>query len=285
MPVAVLTEVWRLLPYDHGSVREHLARVEALVRHAASRPPSVWWHSTDDVLILAGPGIERRLGTGLPAATPTPDQGRPVRPGEPLTDGEDGRRTATVLRRPTGGGAVLTGPGLLAGEAALPAGHPLLTGDVVEDYRWLGSVWCSALMGLGVRPALVGVAEARRSVKTVDPEDDLRLACFGLLSPFEVTVNGRKLVGLSQVRRRGGVVFSWAIHTLMPPSDLACRLDLPRSRQEALASGLRARAASLSELGVRAGEEEVMRAFRQALRQATGVHLRRGRWTRAETRE
>ena len=66
-----------------------------------------------------------------------------------------------VVRRGSGGGAVLCDPGLLEVDVALPAGHPLLIDDVSESYRFLGSAWLAALASLGIEGRLVTVTEAR----------------------------------------------------------------------------------------------------------------------------
>ena len=66
-----------------------------------------------------------------------------------------------VLRRGSGGGAVLCDPRLLEVDVALPAGHPLLDDDVSESYRFLGELWLEALRELGVEGRLVTVAEVR----------------------------------------------------------------------------------------------------------------------------
>jgi lipoate-protein ligase A len=47
--------------------------------------------------------------------------------------------------------------------------------------------------------------------------DTLKWACFGGLSPWEVVVGQRKIVGLAQVRRRTGVLL--ASGTLISPPD------------------------------------------------------------------
>jgi len=113
----------------------------------------------------------------------------------------------SVHRRSSGGGVVLWDFELVAVDVVLPVDHPLLTRDVVEAYRWVGEAVAEALQVLGLQVRLIDVDLARAI-----PTDPLtNTACFGSLSPWEVTVDGRKVVGLSQVRRREGAVIQVGI--------------------------------------------------------------------------
>jgi len=111
-----------------------------------------------------------------------------------------------VLRRGSGGGAVLCDPALLEVDVALPAGHPLLVDDVSESYRFLGEAWRDALAELGVDGRMVAVDEARAA--TDERRAAARVACYAGLSPYEVVDrDGAKLVGFCQRRRRGAALY------------------------------------------------------------------------------
>jgi lipoate-protein ligase A len=126
-----------------------------------------------------------------------------------------------VLRRGSGGGAVLCDPGLLEVDVALPAGHPLLDHDVSESYRFLGELWLEALHGLGVDGRLVTVAEARELPD--DRRAAARVACYAGLSPYEVVdAAGAKLVGMCQRRRRGAALLQCSLACGADPGDV-CR--------------------------------------------------------------
>lgn len=129
----------------------------------------------------------------------------------------------TVVRG-SGGSAVLAGPWMLSVSAVLPAEHACARGGPMPAYEWLGRHCASAMRELGV-----GLARA-----TPDKRDagDLRWACFAGLSPWEVTVDGRKLVGLAQRRRRQGVLVAAGVLLDTPDWPLLCRA-LGRSADEA----------------------------------------------------
>lgn len=111
-----------------------------------------------------------------------------------------------VTRRRAGGGAVVVEPGAQVWlEVWLPRGDPLWIDDVVRSSWWLGEVWRDALTSVGV----IG-ASVHRGRAPPAPWSDV--VCFAGLGPGEVTVDGRKLVGLAQHRSRAGA----RLHTMAP---------------------------------------------------------------------
>ncbi len=217
----------------------------------------MWWHATQTPTLLVGRGVGVRA----------------------VSSGSGAR----IVPRPTGGGAILAGPGVVGLDIAMPADHGLLTGDIVRDYRWLGEVWADALLRLGLNATPVSIEECRDRNMADAPDHDLSLVCFGTVSPFEVVVDGRKVVGLSQVRRQGGVVFSSAVHIDVDPAEIAFELPLSNDRRASLARVLSNRAASVQMLaGRETTASEVIDAFRLALRSRLGVRLRRGAWGKRE---
>jgi lipoate-protein ligase A len=133
-----------------------------------------------------------------------------------------------VLRRGSGGGAVLCDPGLLEVDVALPAGHALLVDDVSESYRFLGTAWLEALASLGIEGRLVAVAEARATTEA--RRAAARLACYAGLSPYEVVDgNGAKLVGFCQRRRRGAALYQCGLACGRDPGDVARYVRVDRA--------------------------------------------------------
>jgi lipoate-protein ligase A len=146
------------------------------------------------LLVFASPALV--VGSGQPLASIRAD----------VADADH----VAVIRRGSGGGAVLCDAGLLEVDVAVPAGHALAIDDVAESYRWFGEAWTRALAALGVPACLVLPAEARAL------DDDRRaagrVACYASLSPYEVvTPDGRKLVGLCQRRRGGAIVYQSSV--------------------------------------------------------------------------
>ena len=135
-----------------------------------------------------------------------------------------------VLRRASGGGAVLVGPGLILwADVTIPAGDRLWHADVAQAFWWLGDVWAAALADAG-RPG--GQAWRGRLVRT--PWSDR--VCFAGLGPGEVQIAGAKVVGMAQRRTRAGSRFQCAVSVEWRPDALVALLALDaaeRGRAEA----------------------------------------------------
>lgn len=249
-------QVWRRLSYSVGDSAHHIALSNALVRLAVV--PTIWWHSTTRPTLI--------LGTGQRA--------------EELAAAVPGRMNAYIARRHTGGTAVLAAPGVLGLDVALPPAHPLTGTDIIEAYRWLGETWAAALGTLGVEAHIVSLDEARAAARRHIPEA-VRMACFGTLSPYEITVGGRKLVGFAQVRRRSGVLLQSGIHLRFDAHGLAALL--PGGDPASTAVDLGERAVGLNEVaGRQADETDVRQAFERALEALVGARLTNGDWTNDE---
>ncbi len=102
-----------------------------------------------------------------------------------------------IVRRPTGGRAILHADELTY-SVALPADHPLARISVVESYRRISMALLAALEVLGAHPHADRAAEGANAAPSP--------VCFETPSHYEITVDGRKLVGSAQVRRREGLL-------------------------------------------------------------------------------
>jgi lipoate-protein ligase A len=157
----------------------------------------------------------------------------------------DGRQ---VLKRSAGGGALLLDEYMLCGAIAIPTAR-LATHDVTESYRWLADLLLAALAIPGA--SRVEVAEARQDVTGLrQAHSPVSLAllstCYGALSPHEIVVERRKLVGLAQVRRREAALFQFGI-LLRDQSPLADYLTVPDEPTRAhLREALHARTVGLT---------------------------------------
>jgi lipoate-protein ligase A len=119
----------------------------------------------------------------------------------------------SVVQRGSGGGAVLTGPWMVSASVVLPPDHPLLGRSTLSSYRWLGALHAGLLRDAGIPAYAIPPEEVR-----LRPGDArLKWACYGGLSPWEVVVGTRKIVGLAQLRRRTGVLMTSG--TLIAPPD------------------------------------------------------------------
>ena len=109
-------------------------------------------------------------------------------------------RNVDVVRRRSGGSAVLVeADSAVWVDLTIPTGDPLWDHDVGRAFHWLGAAWAGVLAAGGL-PARWYGGPMRRG-----PWSDR--VCFAGLGPGEVTVDGRKVVGLSQRRTREAVLF------------------------------------------------------------------------------
>lgn len=144
-----------------------------------------------------------------------------------------------VVRRRSGGGAVLVEPGsLLWVDVLVPAGDPLWEHDIGRAFLWLGEAWVGALADIGV------AASAHRGPLIRNRWSDL--VCFAGLGPGELTdPTGRKVLGISQRRTRGGARFQCAVLRSWAPARLLSLLALAPEEREVAATALAASAAGV----------------------------------------
>jgi lipoate-protein ligase A len=133
-----------------------------------------------------------------------------------------------VVRRRSGGGAVLVEPGgVVWADVVIPRDDALWDDDVARAFWWLGDAWAAALGQLGIEGA-----EVHRGPLIRSPLSDL--VCFAGLGPGEVTVGGRKVVGIAQRRTRAGALFQCAVPLLWNERLLARMLGLDEIRVDVL---------------------------------------------------
>lgn len=127
-----------------------------------------------------------------------------------------------LLQRQTGGGAVLVGPWMLSASILLPCSHALVCDSAVQSYRWLGELFVSVLGDAGISAEAITPEQARES-QHQNRGNQLGWACYGGLSPWEVVVGEKKIVGLAQVRRRTGILLVAGLLLDRPDWQLLCR--------------------------------------------------------------
>ncbi|MDG2907434.1 MAG: hypothetical protein P6D49_03940 [Acidimicrobiales bacterium] len=138
-----------------------------------------------------------------------------------------------VVRRRSGGGGVLLRPGhVLWVDVVLPRGDVLWDDDVGCSGLWLGGVWSTVLAGLGL------LADVHRGPMVGGAWSEA--VCFAGRGPGEVSVDGRKVVGISQRRTREGAWFQCAALLEWRPRELVDLLGLEPADRAAAELGERA---------------------------------------------
>ncbi|MGI8586805.1 MAG: lipoate--protein ligase family protein [Chloroflexia bacterium] len=132
----------------------------------------------------------------------------------------------TLARRPTGGRAVLhDGARELTYSLVAPDADPCVSGGVVESYRKISTGLVRGLERLGIAARMAEPPEAaaargasplagaraelaaRRNGRPNPGHDDPAGAvCFDEATDYEITVEGRKVIGSAQTRRGGALL-------------------------------------------------------------------------------
>ena len=144
------------------------------------RPTLTWWTIDRPVLVL---------GSAQPMSIV--DLGAAARAG------------VEVVRRCSGGGAVLLAPNdVVWADLVISPTDTRWSDDIVVAAHWVGDAWRSALIDLGVQEHALFL-HAGRSVRTRWSD----LVCFAGLGPGELTLGGRKVLGIAPtaIAGRGAV--------------------------------------------------------------------------------
>jgi lipoate---protein ligase len=162
-------------------------------------------------------------------------------PGSDVDGSRAERAGVEVVRRRSGGGAVLVGPGRVAWiDVIIPRGDPLWSDDVGRAFWWIGDLWAEALASTG----RVGAEVWRQGLRQTPWSGRV---CFAGLGPGEVTVAGRKVVGMAQRRTRQGALFQCAVPISWDPVALLDVLALDDQQRAAGARELAGVAEGLGE--------------------------------------
>ncbi|MDP2945343.1 MAG: lipoate--protein ligase family protein [Atribacterota bacterium] len=101
-----------------------------------------------------------------------------------------------IVRRPTGGKAVLHDKELTY-SFIIRENHPLVNNSILETYKKISGGMIRGLSYIGVTAELVPLRE-----KFEIHHSDFKSICFSVPSQYEVQVEGKKIVGSAQVRKR-----------------------------------------------------------------------------------
>lgn len=105
-----------------------------------------------------------------------------------------------VVRRITGGRAILHTNELTYAVIA-PYGEPRLAGSLLDSYQRISQALLNALINIGIP------ANALPIQTTVNKSEEAKKPiCFEVPSNYEITVDGKKLVGSAQARKKSGIL-------------------------------------------------------------------------------
>ncbi len=175
-----------------------------------------------------------------------------------------------LVRRPTGGRAILHTDELTYAVIG-PGREPRLEGSVLESYQRLSTALLAALRRLGVPAQSQDEARGSSSKGPV---------CFEVPSNYEITLDGKKLIGSAQARRKEGVLQ----HGSLPLYGDLTRItqvlvfsgdqhEIENKRQRAAARLLQRATTIADALGYAIHWETAARAFIQAFGEVLNLDL------------
>lgn len=181
-----------------------------------------------------------------------------------------------VVRRLTGGRAILHTDELTYSVTG-SAEDPVLAGGVLESYNRLAQALLHAVQSLSV-PVEMKEHEDGHTQQNLNP------VCFEVPSTYEITVNGKKLIGSAQARKKEGVLQ----HGSLPLTGNLTRIcdalvfENESARQNAK-ERLLARATTVeSVLGVAPSWDAAAQAFVEGFEAKLGIQFERGELSRSE---
>lgn len=231
---------WRFLNTGSGNAFFNMAADEAIVRGVAGggSPPTV-----------------RTFGWTPPAVS----FGYAQKVGREVDADRCRNRGIHLVRRPSGGRAVLHWNELTY-SVLCRADDPLLGGSIQESYRKISACLVAGLRRLGVAAEF----EPRRTPASSPRGEGLTSPCFSSTTQYEVTLDGRKIIGSAQ-RRLGDVLLQHGSLLLGPEHKRLIDLMPDRSQplKERFRRELDRHTISLAEAGRSAEFNAVARALRE----------------------
>jgi len=145
------------------------------------------------------------------------------------------------VRRPTGGRAILHETSELTYSLVAATDDPLLQGGILESYRKISEALLAGLQRLGVGAEAAG--DEQRKVS----RNPATAACFDAPSAYEITSNGRKVIGSAQARRGNALLQQGTILLTVDVARLFTALKPPpRLTRETAIAQVESRLNSLS---------------------------------------
>jgi lipoyl(octanoyl) transferase len=184
-----------------------------------------------------------------------------------------------VVRRATGGRAILHTDELTYSVIA-PADEPRVAGSILESYNRLAQALLLAVQCLDIPVEMKDLVNPTGNMPLSNP------VCFEVPSSYEITVNGKKLIGSAQARKKEGVLQ----HGSLPlTGDLtricqALRFEDESARENASRRLLDRATTVESALGHAVSWEEAAQAFIHAFETKLGLSLKREEFSESESR-
>ena len=182
-----------------------------------------------------------------------------------------------VVRRPTGGRAILHTDELTYSVIARN-NEPNVAGTVLESYNRLAQALLLAVKNLNL-PVEMKEGKANGN-STLNP------ICFEVPSTYEITVDGRKLIGSAQARKKEGVLQHGSLPLTGDLTRICQALVFENeSAREDTSKRLLARAATVeSALGWAVSWEDAAQAFIHAFEVQLGISLKREELSESESK-
>ena len=182
-----------------------------------------------------------------------------------------------VVRRATGGRAILHTDELTYSVIA-PNDEPGVAGTVLESYNRLAQALLLAVKKLELS---VEMKQGKRDGNTTPNP-----VCFEVPSTYEITVDGKKLIGSAQARKKEGVLQHGSLPLTGDLSRICQALVFENeSAREDASKRLLARAVTVeSALGRSISWEQAAQAFIHAFEAQLGLSLKRGELSESESR-
>jgi lipoate-protein ligase A len=158
-----------------------------------------------------------------------------TQPAELIDHDQAERDGIEVARRRSGGGIVFVDPASdYWVDVIVPRQSPLWHDDVGRAFHWLGQLWTDILS------RIIDTTDSSAIVCHTDPTPHRPaqpLWCFGAVGHGEVTIDGHKVVGLSQRRTRHGARLQCLVLGRWPAQELGRYLRPPTTSTAARFSG------------------------------------------------
>jgi len=181
-----------------------------------------------------------------------------------------------LVRRPTGGRAILHVDELTYA-VILPLIHPVASGSLMESYRRIAGALSASLNLLGCTP--------RSDANYELPDGAIKKApvCFEVPSNYEITVDGKKLIGSAQARRKDALLQHGSLPLQGELRRITRVLALPKGEQLGAAARLTQHATTLEmALGTKYSWNAVREVFEQGFRSHFNITFRSATLTETE---